>query len=92
MGDKTETWKNREVLGETVVTSGIRQECTGSPKTIMIMVNVISDNVLNSGMRCRDEEFCMPSLFFADNGLVVLIFQYRKYYAFILSHHTPHYL
>ena len=38
-GDRTEIWRNREVLREMEVTSGIRQGCTGSPQFFVMVVN-----------------------------------------------------
>ena len=45
MGDRTEIWRNGEVLGETEVTSGIRQGCTGSPQLFVMVVNIIINSI-----------------------------------------------
>ena len=61
----------RQRNGETEVTSGIRQGCTGSPQLFVIVVNIIIYGILDSGMGYRDEEFYVPALFYADDGLLL---------------------
>ena len=67
IGDRTEIWRNGEELLGTEVTSGIRQGCTGSPQSFVIVVNVIINSILDSGMGYRDA----PALFYADEGLLL---------------------
>ena len=38
VGDRTEVWRNGEMLGETEVTNGIRQRCTGSLQLFVMIV------------------------------------------------------
>ena len=70
-GDSTEIWRYGEVLGETEVKSGIRQGCTGSPQLFVMVVKDIINSILDSGMCYRDEEFYVPALFYADDGLLL---------------------
>ena len=57
--------------GETEVTNGIRQGCTGSSQLFVMMVNIIINSILDSGMGYRDEEFYVPEMFYADDGLLL---------------------
>lgn len=58
-------------MRETEVTSGTRKGCTRSPQLFMMVVNVIINNVLDSGMSPRDEEFHVPALLYADGELLL---------------------
>lgn len=42
---------------------------TGSPQLFVMMVNIIISSVLDSEMEYRYEEFYVPALFYADDGL-----------------------
>ena len=71
MGDRTEIWRNGKVVGDTEVTSGIRQGCTGSPKHFVMVVNIVINSIVESKLGYRDEEFYIPVLFYADDGLLL---------------------
>ena len=42
VGNRTEIWQNGILVGDTEVTGGIRQGCTGSPQLFVMVVNVIN--------------------------------------------------
>ena len=48
MGDTTEIWRNSKVVGDTEVTSGIRQGCTGSPQLFVMVVNIVIKSIIES--------------------------------------------
>ena len=53
------------------VQNGIRQGCTGSPQLFVLIVNMIIRAITASALRYRDNEFYIPALFFADDGLLL---------------------
>ena len=71
MGDTTEIWRNGKVIGDTEVTRGIRQGCTGSPQLFVMVVNIVINSIVESKLGYRDEEFYIPVLFYADDGLLL---------------------
>ena len=72
MGDTTEIWRNGKLVGgDTEVTSGIRQGCTGSPQLFVMVVNIVTNNIIESKLGYRDEELYIPVLFYADDGLLL---------------------
>ena len=43
MGDRTEIWQNRILLGDTEVTGAIRQGCTGSQQLfVMLFISLLT--------------------------------------------------
>ena len=66
VGDRTEVWRNGILVGDTEVTGGIRQGCTGSPQLfVMVMVvNIIINSIVESRMGYRDDDFYVPVLFY----------------------------
>lgn len=48
--------------GETRVTSGISQGCTGSPMLSVMVVNIAINSAVDSGMKYRDCEFIRASV------------------------------
>ena len=70
MGDTTEIWRNGKLVGETEVTSGIRQGCTGTPQLFVMVVNIVINSIIESKLGYRDEKFYIPVLFYADDGLL----------------------
>ena len=71
MGDKTEIWRNGILVGDTEVTGGIRQGCTGSPQLFVMVVNNIINSIVGSRMGYRDDDFYVLVLFYADDGLLL---------------------
>ena len=61
MGDTTEIWRNGKVIGDTEVTSGIRQGCTGSPQLFVMVVNIVINSIVESKLSYRDEGFYIPA-------------------------------
>ena len=62
MGDTTDIWRNGKLVGDTEVTSGIRQGCTGSPQLFVMLVNIVTNNIMETKLGYRDEEFYIPVL------------------------------
>ena len=62
MGDTTEIWRNGKVVGDTEVTSGIRQGCTGLPQLFLMVLNIVINSIVESKLGYRDEEFYIPVL------------------------------
>ena len=58
-------------MGDTEVTGGIRQGCTGSPQLFVMVVNIIINSIVESRMGYRDDDFYVPVLFYADDGLLL---------------------
>ena len=71
MGDRTEVWRNGILAGDTEVTGEIRQGCTGSPQLFVMVVNFIINSIVESRMGYRDDDFYVPVLFYADDGLLL---------------------
>ena len=51
--------------------SGIRQGCTGSLQLFVMVVNIVINSIIKSKLGYRDEEFYIPVLFYADDGLLL---------------------
>ena len=66
-----EIWRNGKGVGDTEVTSGIRQGCTGSPQLFVMAVNIVINSIVESKLDYRDEGFYIPVLFYADDGLLL---------------------
>ena len=64
-------WRNGILVGDTEVTSGIRQGCTGSPQLFVMVVNITINSIVESRMGYRDDDFYVPVLFYADDGLLL---------------------
>ena len=62
---------NGALVGDTEVTSGIRQGCTGSPQLFVMVVNIVINCIVWSGLGYIDDDFYVPVLFYADNGLLL---------------------
>ena len=58
-------------MGDTELTGGIRQGCTGSPQLFVMVVNMVINSIVESGLGYRDEKFYVPVLFYADDGLLL---------------------
>ena len=71
MGDTTEIWRNGKVVGDTEITSGMSQGCTGSPQLFVMVVNIVINSIVESKLGYRDEEFYIPVLFYADDWLLL---------------------
>ena len=69
--DKTEIWRNNKMVGEAVITNGIRQGCTGSPQLFNLIINMIIIKITESRMGYRNKEFYIPVLFYADDVLLI---------------------
>ena len=59
------------MVGDTEVTSGIWQGCTGSLQLFVMVVNIVINSIIESKLGYRDEEFYIPVLFYADDGLLL---------------------
>ena len=70
-GDETEIWREGEMMGELEIKSGIRQGCTGSPQLFVMLVGMIIEKMVRSGMGYRSGGVRVPVLFYADDGLVL---------------------
>ena len=51
-----------------------RQGCTGSPQLFVMVVNIVINSIVESKLGYRDEEFYIPVLFYADDGLLLARF------------------
>ena len=58
-------------MGDSEVTGGIRQGCTGLPQLFVVVVNIIINSTVESRMGYRDDDFYVPVLFDAYNGLLL---------------------
>ena len=47
-------------MGDTEVTGGIRQGCTGSPQLFAMVVKMVINSIVESGLGYRDEKFYVP--------------------------------
>ena len=71
IGDTTEIRRNGKLVGNTEVTSGIRQGCTGSPQLFVMVINIDINSIIERKLGYRDEEFYIPVLFYADDELLL---------------------
>ena len=55
-------------MGDTEVTSGIRQGCTRSPQLFVMVVNIVINSIVGSGLRYKDDDFYVKVLLYADDG------------------------
>ena len=69
-GDKTEIWLDERRMGETEVTTGIRQGCTGSPQLFIMVVNKLIEKIVETKLGFKTDLY-IPTLFFADDGLLI---------------------
>ena len=69
VGDRTEIWQNGAFVGDTEVTSGITQGCTGSPQLFVMVVNIVINSIVGSGLGYKDDDFYVPVLFYADDRM-----------------------
>ena len=58
---------------ETQKSSGIRQGSTGSPQLFVMVVNIVINSIVERKLGYRDEEFYIPVLFYADDGLLLAL-------------------
>ena len=58
-------------MGDTEEIGGIRQGCTGSPQLFLMVVNIIINSIVESRTGYRDDDFYVPVLFYADDGLLL---------------------
>ena len=58
-------------MGKTVVGSGFRQRCTGSPQLFLMVVGIFIEKLLRSGMGYKGGGVRIPVLFYADDGLLL---------------------
>ena len=70
-GDRTEIWREGVRMGELEVRSGIRQGCTGSPQLFVMVVGMIIEKIVRSGLGYRSGSVRVPVLFYADDGLLM---------------------
>ena len=68
-GDHADIFKGDVSIGRMEVNNGIRQECTGSPRLFVMIVNMIIKEIISSTLGYRDENSYIPALLFADDGL-----------------------
>jgi len=69
--DRTKVFRNGVEMGNTEVTSGIRQGCTVSAQFFIMVIEMIITGMCGSGMGYRDEKFYIPTLFYADDALML---------------------
>ena len=69
--DYTEIYKVDVKIGQMEVQNGIWQGCTGSPQLFVLIVNTIIRAITACTLGYRDNEFYIPALFFADDGLLL---------------------
>ena len=62
------------MVGNTEVTSGIRQGCIGSFQFYVIVLNIVINSIIESKLGYRDDEFYIPLLFYADDILLLARF------------------
>ena len=70
-GDSTIINLNNSTSEEIPVTSGIRQGCTGSTVLFKIITYIIIQIMQATSLGFRNEQFYIPMLFFADDGLIL---------------------
>ena len=70
-GDTTEVFCAGEKIGASEVMTGIRQGCTGSPLLFLMVINIVIREMCATGMGNRDEYFYVPTIFYADDGLIL---------------------
>ena len=58
-------------MGDIEVMCGIRQGCTGSPQLFLMVIGMVIEQILRSGMGFRLNDVCLPTLFYADDGLLL---------------------
>ena len=51
----TEIWRGGQRMGDTEVTGGIRQGCMGSPQLFVMVVNMVINSIVESGLGYRDD-------------------------------------
>ena len=61
------------MVEDTEVPGGIKQGCTGSPQLFVTVVNIVINNIIDSKLGYWDEEFYIPVLFYADDGLLLAL-------------------
>ena len=67
-GDRTEIFRDGRRMGQTDVTRGIRQGCTGSPQLFVMVANEIICKLQDSGRGYRDVNMYLPCLFYVMMG------------------------
>ena len=70
-GDRTVVELNESTKAEIMVTSGIRQGCTGSTAFFKLMTYIISKVIETTDAGFKNDKFTLPILFFADDGLLL---------------------
>ena len=70
-GDITNIYREGRHMGEVEVRRGIRQGCTGSPQLFIMVVAMIIEQLLRSGLGFRMDGLYMPVLFYADDGMLL---------------------
>lgn len=58
-------------MGTVDVSRGIKQGCTGSPQLFLMVVGIIIEQILNSRMGYRKGGIYIPTLFYADDGIIL---------------------
>lgn len=71
VNDRTQVFREGELMGEVEVRNGIRQGCTGSPRLFVMVVSMIIERVIRSGMGYEVWGMRVPVLFYADDGLIL---------------------
>ena len=67
----TEIYKGNVKIGQMEVQNCIWQGCTGSPQLLVLIVNTIIRAITASTLGYIENEFYIPALFFADDGLLL---------------------
>ena len=71
VGDRTRIFREGVQMGEIEAMSGIRQGCTVSPHLFVMVVGMIIERLLQSGLGYVSEGMRVPVLFYADDGLLL---------------------
>ena len=69
--DSTKLFINNEECASINVETGIRQGCSCSGLLFVMVTYFIIGKLQQSGLGYRDSEFSIPSLFYADDGLIL---------------------
>ena len=69
-GDQTVIFREGKEMGRTEVKCGIRQGCTGSPQLFVMVVNMLVERMVKSGLGYESDMMRVPVLFYADDGLM----------------------
>ena len=68
--DKTVIFREGKELGVVEINCGIRQGCTVSPQLFIMVVGLLIERIIQSGMGYESFLMRVPVLFYADDGLM----------------------